>query len=895
MINNKFYVAINGMRMTIYAGYSCATGKAVEVSNSKICSMNNAINIKKYSRININAQYKDALYANYYWLDKNRSIIKSELNKPQKIEQEVPNGAHYFIAEFIFSTDQSGWSNIDYILYKQVIPHYKSLKKQYKKESNQMFFRETLDGKINLFGSDYEYINECSIDDKLIFDIYQNNKKYLTTTFNKTDCKFDHFKKSVELKLEANDAYTDILNKYKNTYDLIKLAPARNWLTLTKRSIIQIYIQGEGVISNYAGGTYWETDVDEIIDDEDLLLNKYYFAKGPGFREINLSGFNYDINTSYSCIKTLDCWNSNSYTEINGIKYEKQCSIKFTKVYDAGTKLSTAGIAHNIKLLSDETKSGVIWVSDYAECLHNVYRIEIYTGKDGTGTKIYQSDKLYAADDGFTVTANTSFYSMTRIEQQAPLKNPIPEKFNLGAKVIEYNVWARMLCDIQELSDGKKTYDLPYDDFATARANYKKCIGLTGFDSKNSVVKLYQSLATSDEPTSFGMNDFGRYFQSPWTGYTYKSVYPLARSSWANTSLWAVFETDSYAPLNLYENWCKKGYRQYTIKDCYSIGNVIKALLKEIDSNIKHEPTEEFSQFLYGNTNVATSYNLMQCKLYITQKTNILKGEYDQAAQRAEISLKDVMDMLRDCFRCYWYIDSNNRFIIEHVTYFTNGFSYKTANIGIDCTKLTDKFNKKNIQYCQHEIEYDKTDLQSRFEFDWMDKSTDSMSNLTIDIKNEYIQKDNSESITPDKFSVDVDYMLFLPSDFSNDGFALLAADANGLVPINSGIVMRDNKQDISKVVVTPQNYVVSWNKLIYHYILDMPGSNIKYNNLVEGSLYINGIRKSMKHDVSLQGMEDDPDVTKMVLTSFGSGYIEAISSNIDTKLVNITLNYTPR
>lgn len=905
MIDNKFYIAKknSSQKAMVYAGYSWSSGSWAQASSQTVASTRE-INVKNYKKIAIRVSgilKNIASTAIYYWLGTNKEVIKIEQNMPSDIDTDILEEATYFAVDFNFTEALSNNMNIDYAIYVQVTPHYKSLKKQYKKESNQMFFRETLDGKINLFGQDYEYVKNCSIEDKLIFDIYQNGKKYITTTFNKTDCKFDHFRKSVELNLVANDLYTDILNKYENTYDIIKLAPARNWITLTKRCVVQIYVKGDNVISNYAGGTYWETDVDEAIDDETALRDKYHFSKGPVFREISLSGFNYNINTTYMCIGTDDCWNSNSSVTVfepsigKYVTYEIPCSIKFTKVASAGQSTGLYEESGSLRLSDGKTSAEALREDGQYVYVFDMYRIEIYTGANGTGDKIYQSDLLYGKDGPFTIAPGANLYPMTKLNMPVPAISPQPAKFNLGNNVIEYSVWARMLCDVEKLSDGQTTYDLPYDDFATPRANYRKCIGLIGFDSQDSVIKLRQSKATSDKPTSFGMNDFGRYFESPYTQLgSLATVYPLARSTWGNTSLWAIFET-GFEPLNLFEKWCEKSYKQYTIKDCFNISNVIKVLLDEISGGvIKHEPTAEYSQFLYGAGNYSSSEALHNCQLYITQKTNILKGEYDQAAQKAELTLKDIMDMLRDCFRCYWYIDEQNRFIIEHVSYFVNGFSYENPLVGIDCTKLSDKFNKLNIQYCQHELEYNKSELHSRLEFEWMDESTDSMSNLRVDVLNEYIQKDNSESINPNKFSVDVDYMLFLPSEFSEDGFALLAADINGIVPISPSWRMVDNKQSRTDKIVTPQNYIVSWNQLIMHYMYDMPGNLIKYNNLPSNSIYVSDIRKCMSHNLSIQGLDKDLDITRTVKTSFGYGYIDSMSSNIDTRLITVNLVYRP-
>ena len=104
-----------------------------------------------------------------------------------------------------------------------------------------------------------------------------------------------------------------------------------------------------------------------------------------------------------------------------------------------------------------------------------------------------------------------------------------------------------------------------------------------------------------------------------------------------------------------------------------------------------------------------------------------------------------------------------------------NGGSYSgKSNYQLDFTKLTDQFNKKLSSYFQSEIEYDKSDLNQRYEFAWMDDVTDLFGGNTIDVKSNYIQKDKTEEINIGQFSSDVDYMLFNPSNFSEDGFALL-------------------------------------------------------------------------------------------------------------------------
>ena len=765
----------------------------------------------------------------------------------------------------------------------EINPHYKKIEKRLKKESLQLFFRESLDGKINLFRKDYELLKNISLEDSLIFKVYRDGSVFASASFNKSDCKFDYFKKSVELKLTYNDKYTKLLDAYENTYDLIKLAPAITPITLTKRCICQIYIQGERIISSYAGGTYWETEVDEIIDDENLLKNKYCFRKGPNFTEIELSNFSLsNLNTFYETDSNSDCWNA----------VDTQGSIKFEKIYNAGQTPSGHWTGHgDILLMKDGVTSGMSYPGGpypIGTVAYDTYRINIYSGKNATGTLLYQSDKLYGKDEVFKIAAGENLFRLTRVSGQSVT----PASFSLGENAINYQLWARLLCDVDQAPDGTETYDLPYDDFATPRRNYKKCIGLLGFDLPNSVVKIVHGYETSEKPTSYGINDHGKYFVAPYT-LSQQFYHPLARNSWANTSLWVELFEIASSPQVGYEAWCKRYYRKYLLKNSYHIADAIKAIVTEIDPTIRHEKTPEYSQFLYGHTG-ATADALGGCDIYITQKTNILKGEYDQAAQKAEIKLKEIMDMLRECFKCYWFIDEQNRLRIEHVSYFINGMSYSSdKNTQLDLTKREDKFNKKQVLYCQQEIEFNKTELASRYEFAWMDDATNAMGgNLYVDIKNKYIQKDKTEEINIAQFSSDIDYMLFLPDDFSNDGFALIMADSNKEVPIVRRSILEEKQYDRQNILDV-QNWFASFNQLIQHYTTDMPGNNIKINNI--SGLDITGVKRCVKHEIEFPSCQVKVDVNNgLIKTELGNGYIEEMSVDIDTDMTKIELSYEP-
>lgn len=824
----------------------------------------------------------------------------------------------------------------------KVNPHYKDLSKKYAKESGQEFFRISLDGKINLFGQDYELIANSGLEDQLIFIIDKYNRisgkwiEYYKGEFNKTDCKLDYDKKKCELKTTAIDDYSEVMNKYENTYDLIKLAPEITRIDLHKRSLMQVYVRGANSITNFFGGTYWEDDVNSAIDSHDDLINKYYFSYIKAGNEFYVRGAGISgVNGVYAGTNGYwSCWNG--YTCYMGT------DTPLTKAY-------------------------------------------IYIKRNNDGTVLYRSVKQWM----FT-NAGNCYIGRENIEM-VNVSNP-SDKFTIESPFV-YHIYRRLLCDVDTVKDSegvKNTYDLPPDDFVTDNRNYKKCIGLRGG-------LFFCTSRAVDEPTKYGLNDYNQYFTNRFipSSAGIGRALPISKSSWANASLWYVY--DSY-----YEYFEETLRKQYTLKDSYSIGAAIKAILKKIDPTISHEPTVEYSQFLYGNDN---PLGLAKFYVYITQKTNILKGNYDRPAQKAETSLEELMKMLRDCFRCYWYIE-NNKFKIEHIYFFMNGGSYSSqSSYQLDFTALTNQFNKKLSSYFQSEVEFEKSDLNQRYEFGWMDDVTDLFGGVAIDVKSQYIQKDKTEEINIGQFSSDVDFMLFNPSNFSDDGFALLCpiipnlartsevtynkyisyvgvisniSDWNMITAkVNPGSVLRiyspnyiaghigalgyssqkvtsgqvsyvdmqnlpsdengykvfniplgieyiyiniktssgdftysmklyvDNMPQLPIITVEDlidengdtykaiaQNWYASWIYLQNLYMYDMPAQNIESN--VVGTLYVQDVKKCMKHTIEFPS-EEDLDELELVKTAFGNGKIDEMSFNINTRQAKVNLLYRPQ
>lgn len=710
-----------------------------------------------------------------------------------------------------------------------VIPHYKSIKKKYALESGQQFFRTTLDGSIKLFGPDYDLVWQSNIRDSHIFRIMKLNEDsksyetYFEASFNKTDCKFDHSYRSCELKLTAKDSYSDILNNYSSTYDLIKLAPAITSINAYKRPLVQIYVAGGNSISNFLSGTYWEDDVNEVITDKDALVNKYFFTKQKDLIEFEVQG-----------------------AKIAGVN----------KVY-AGDGSGIASICYS----SDNAyKVEPQYVSAYEFTLFI---------KDSNGNALYKSDviSLVATGNVYTPFDDTVFTNVSDETDKATVKN-----------AFTHSVFQRLLCDVNSIRIGGEdlnTNPIALDDLAVDNRNYKRVIGYSGNEFICSSKAIYES-------TRYGVNDYGQYFTNDILPAVagISRLLPICRSAWANASIWFA-ENPEYRTI---EELARKAY---VIKDTYSIAEAIKALLKKIAPGISHEATSEYSNFLYGSSFIKQA----NFELFIAPKTNILKGEYDQPAQKAEITFENLMNMLRDCFRCYWYVE-DNKLKIEHIYWFMNGGSYSNVPTAqIDLNDFYDQHNGKKLSYKQQSFEYDKTELSSRYEFSWMDDSTSTFEGTAIDVKASYVQKDKTESISISSFSSDIDFMLLSPESFSEDGFALIGAVKTGSsynLPFIEMNLKDENGNEYSSVM---QNGYMSWLYLVNFYMYDMPAYDIEYDYLK--SLSVKGIKKCMTQEVVFP-WPLDPNLYQYISSEYGDGQIQELSIDIDTRYVTATLIFIP-
>lgn len=317
-------------------------------------------------------------------------------------------------------------------------------------------------------------------------------------------------------------------------------------------------------------------------------------------------------------------------------------------------------------------------------------------------------------------------------------------------------------------------YNLPTDDIIAKTLNYNY-VSIPSSD----LVNLIASKDYSATPTEWGLApDNTNYYKKPAipavVGIS-APLYPVGKTTWGEYSWWTYFDFSA----NLFDY---KFWDTVQLKDAYPLMSVLNVLLGAIFKDSGYSVYFSDSDFLYsGRTGIIPS----PPEIYITPKTNILTANYSQRAQKGDITIGQVLDMLRDVFRCYWFIerdlDGTFELRIEHIYWFYNGGSYDSSGTPFDIRDAKDPRTGKLWEYGKAKFSFDTSELYSRYEFGWQDDCTDWFGGQPVTCKAKYVNESATNKAEIKAFSSDIDYMLLSPDDFSKDGFALLGAKAEGL------------------------------------------------------------------------------------------------------------------
>lgn len=719
---------------------------------------------------------------------------------------------------------------------RTVFPRWKAdLSLDYAYESNQMFRRAGLSGNLTFVGADYDYIVGTPFENTFTLEIYvsydngSTSSLFWSGVFHWTDCTINADDKTVKVKPQTSDRYSKILAGMDKEYDLIKLNPVIQPITVTRRPMIQIYVPGDNVVSCILSEMQWEQDADSETS-ENKLHNDYHFDKCSDFVELNFTGTIPQYMTD-TFIGTWPTQYRNQHYEGEWRTFQNAQGVYFItyfqNTYGEGTQ--NVLFRNGLRCYAENNPSTVLWE----------FRQDVTNPSD---------HKFLAIPDDFTMGSSRSGVAdLTGTQSTTP-------------------VYAR-LCLAKSTYNGQNAYEIPDGDLVSNNRNYRYCIGI---GTEELVVMTYNH---SSDPTQWGIRPDGDYYTKPTQDLQTIAYMPIARSTWGYASIW--YRHTAFT-VTLEQN----GRADTEIRDAFTLEAVINALLSEIDPTIQFDATQIYSRFLFGTNPLlgGSSYG----RLVMTPKSNILVAEYTQPARKAPITMGQVLEMLKKVLGCYWYINDQNQLIIEHVSWFKNGGSYSGVQaVGIDITTAENTRNGKMWSFGTNEYTFEKADMPERYQYEWMDDTTEVFKGQAIDVVSTFVEQGKVEEINVSGFNPDIDYMMLNPSNVSEDGFALI----NCTVTNNSYVcgIYESAGQAV-------QNFNLSMEYVQPLFLIsDMPSWNIKVNGSTATAL---GIQRKKMQTVSVPLGYLDPNVQQLVATGLGNGEITKMNINLSSRTAKTTLAY---
>ena len=608
------------------------------------------------------------------------------------------------------------------------------IKVKVEKQDGEAFYRTKVEGTIKFVREDFDTIASLSHNATLTLVIGYGTQTLGTFDFIKSDTTLDYDDRVCTIKIATKDRYEDFLAKYDNKYNLPRLAPEIQALTLNKRPVLQFYFLYDNKITNCYGNMSFEVSARSGAEQFN-----YAQVQNCGFREV---GF----------FIAVDIPNNSTLSSVYGRYW-----VSNGGTAGVGMKIYREDNAYYLEYKYDSEHLSYYWQLYYASG----------TAYTTGGNNVYVSSRALndpSNEFGHGVKVGSDYYGSSQIATGTTYKR---------------DVYARILSDYDGTITGETKVDLSTvsEDVAEDNYNYKYAWSALTFGLNT---RLLADDTVQDEPTEYGIDGDEKYFVKPQPSSPENAIYPIGWSMWIPFSFWfegsPSFDTELRANFNT----------TYQLRDAYPIHSAIQCLLTEMGVDYDFSNSSPYSNFLFGSTgtlmDTIPSPVMRGNYIYISPITNVKKTRYEQPARKGDITLKQILEMFKKVYQCYWYLDGVGRLCIEHVSYFKNNQAYGlfTPSPLIDLTTMKDMPNGKMWAFDKNAFEFDRANCPSRYEFAWGNDCTEQFNGYAIDILDKWAMADKKETMTVTNFISDIDYSVIYPNGVSDDIYAVIEASKTG-------------------------------------------------------------------------------------------------------------------
>lgn len=722
-----------------------------------------------------------------------------------------------------------------------VCPRYDNLKLKDSKPSGKMYYKKSLSGTVKFLGVDFTTIYSCALRTKYTLVVYQHSVgEIVRATFRKTDCKWDVNHQIAEVDIAADDPYKKIEDNKDNEYNLVKLGLEKKALSLYVYPQNQVYFQYDNKISCIGHtGKPTQPSVNSAPGDSLLSPSGTYYSVGFG------GGITYGT-----------------------VRHEQSGDVFIFTVNDSTDFTETISIPADTGELGGLFKGKYIGTRMDYDTPHKYY-YGVFTRSDGRKFRGF----VFTINDSVSVQHNQCGWVQQDYEYQLT-------SFGQGYYSSTCRIWVPYWRTVSAKSSIPNVSDTLTDTDITSsfNHNYKSAIWNTiTIDYVLEHVKVTNRTSETDK-------GYGRIANSPLyynTPDDSQRWVPVRQDSWmGGASMW-VGELHVKRPLIVDFSAYKK------VSDFYLLTDSIRAVIQQIDPSIYFD--EPDSDFLFNTINPIDG--ALQNTIYITQKSNVLRLDYDYPAWLAPVTWGKIETLLKNAFNCYWDLyerDGATHLRIEHRTFYDRGGTY-TDNDPRDTHDLRTVYrNSTPYSYAEktNRWEWDKDgngdSTACRYEYSWMDTQSEIFDGETIVIPEQYrlFENDKLEDRKIDWFSSDIDFLTSIPSECSSDGFAIVMEDLTV-----EGVIISGNGN------YPGQNYELSLEYLQPRYLLaGIYSPVVKIGDTEVQNTVTARLRKADVDFRLLQG--EDVEAGDILITEVGEGLIDSLEEDLHSGKMTATVRY---